>query len=1132
MDKLLFLLLIGLLVSFSSQAQNDSIAVPEEQVASYTRPTPALSRRYRDNHNQDISYLSVDQGLPSSYITDLLKDRHGNLWMATNGAGVVRYDGEMFQTFGQTQGLSSNYIEDLYEDSEGRIWMAGQVGGVTCFDGRTMKVFDTDSGLASNKAFSITEGKNGELWFGTRDGLSRYANGKFKTFTTEDGLLSDDILCLFFDSSEHLWIGTVGGISIYEDGKFSDFSDDYVYTILEDKAGNFWLGTAGDGLIRYDVAQRSTVLTTANGLSHDDIYTLYLDEKGRIWVGTYAGVDMISEGEITSFTEKNGLPDAAVTSILYDEAGIFWFGTDGGGLCRFKESSFEMFTEAQGLSSAIVWAIAEDSLGNILLATDADGLDIYDGEDFKRYFSDAPFSESLVSSLYTDQVGTQWVFTQSQGAYRYENGRWKELLQANGDPIDEVLKVEEDKETGELWFATKSGIVHYDGENVSILNEENGLPSAVTWSIKQDPNQKNTYWIATEEDGLIRYDGDGFEVFNTENALPSNHTYHLHFDQKGRLWVGTDEGIALFDGKTFQTFKKGDEQGLLHNLILSFEELPNGDIWVGTEGGLHWFKKVEDINEVPEGRRVFGEYQNFSFTKQDGLKSLDAIDNVVLLDSRNQLWWGMGNALTRLDLNTFSVSDTAPQLPKLLFVEVEQKYVDFSRLKRDTTYQNSFKFGKELVERYAACDTFFNRPIDLDLPYDLNHLTFHFSSIDWAAPHKVKYSYRLLGLEEEWSLPTEQNAVDYRGLPPSKYTLEVRAIGEAGKWSPVMRYDFRVRPPFWQTVAAKVLYVFLLIGLTFGIVSWRTRQLAKREKYLKKVVAERTQDLSKANTKLLKTNEEVRVINESLESTLHVVREQRDKIQDSINYAQRIQEAMLPMQKELDEALPNHFVFFRPRDVVSGDFYWLGDLRQVNGKVVVAAVDCTGHGVPGAFMSMIGNELLNRIVNELHIVEADKILEQLHLEVQSALKQKETRNRDGMDMSLVVIDQDEKTLTFAGAKNGLFYVQEGEPYWVKGNRQPIGGDWLSKKEQSSFQAHQISIDKPTFVYLFSDGFPDQFGGADGRKFMSKPFRELLLSLTNTQDMSEQKQTLADAFDTWKKGYEQLDDVLVMGLYFR
>lgn len=253
-------------------------------------------------------------------------------------------------------------------------------------------------------------------------------------------------------------------------------------------------------------------------------------------------------------------------------------------------------------------------------------------------------------------------------------------------------------------------------------------------------------------------------------------------------------------------------------------------------------------------------------------------------------------------------------------------------------------------------------------------------------------------------------------------------------------------------------------------------------------------------------------------------------ILSSINYSKRIQDAMLPDIQKIQQLLPQSFILFQPRDVVSGDFYWL---REVDNKIFIAAVDCTGHGVPGAFMSLIGNNLLNDIVSS-GILSTEKILEELHKRVNSTLNQKTTKNRDGMDLVLCMIDPANAKLEFSGAKNPLIYIQENENgkkelHRIRGDKHSIGGiSTHLNNDKSRFTKHIISLEKETALYLFSDGYQDQFCKNNTEKFKQARMRDIFLHHCE-KSFDEQHNILKTELDNWMGNEKQIDDILIIGL---
>ena len=255
-----------------------------------------------------------------------------------------------------------------------------------------------------------------------------------------------------------------------------------------------------------------------------------------------------------------------------------------------------------------------------------------------------------------------------------------------------------------------------------------------------------------------------------------------------------------------------------------------------------------------------------------------------------------------------------------------------------------------------------------------------------------------------------------------------------------------------------------------------------------------------------------------------IVEEKNKDITDSINYAQKIQEAILPPKELKKEMFPEGFVLFKPRDIVSGDFYWFANK---NGKRIIAAVDCTGHGVPGAFMSMIGNTFLTEIVEGRGITSPAEILSEMRFQVIKALKQsgEQSDSKDGMDMALLCFDENNNSVEFAGANNTLWLIRNGECIAYKPDKRPVG---YYRGEGLPFTNHSIVCKPGDTFYIFTDGYADQFGGSEGKKLKYKPFKEILLSIQD-KSMEEQEQILSKRFDEWKGSLDQVDDVLIIGI---
>ena len=424
-----------------------------------------------------------------------------------------------------------------------------------------------------------------------------------------------------------------------------------------------------------------------------------------------------------------------------------------------------------------------------------------------------------------------------------------------------------------------------------------------------------------------------------------------------------------------------------------------------------------------------------------------------------------------------------------------------------------FNGSYSLPENYSPGDpgVLFKQPEDAIpvLDHSHNDLTFYFSSPFYDNEEKNEFSWMLDGDKSTWSNWSDRRVTSYTNLHEGEYEFLLRVKNIYGDISEITGLRFVIRPPWTRSILAYLCYVIILVLLLFVAVRLGQRRLRKKNERLEAIVRERTAEIRQQNVELA---------------------QQKKEITDSIYYAERIQRAILPHTERIDDRIEDYFILFKPKDIVSGDFYWLAESGN---KIIITAVDCTGHGVPGAFMSMLGVSFLNKIILENNTLEADRILNDLRDNVISSLKQtgKEGEARDGMDMALVVIDLDKMTMEFAGAYNPLYMIREDELNETKADRMPVSYHIKS----GEFSNNIIQLKKGDTFYLFSDGYPDQFGGPNGKKFKTRSFKNLLIEHRD-KPMQELYKILDDTIEAWKAPdgadgdiYEQVDDILVIGV---
>ena len=345
----------------------------------------------------------------------------------------------------------------------------------------------------------------------------------------------------------------------------------------------------------------------------------------------------------------------------------------------------------------------------------------------------------------------------------------------------------------------------------------------------------------------------------------------------------------------------------------------------------------------------------------------------------------------------------------------------------------------------------------------------------------------------------------------------------------------RSEPAMLETDGYLMLNQFLLFSMLFFILNYFRKDHEAYEEIIeqknlsleeaKEEITTQRDELEQLNVELEQKNEEISSQRDMLEQTSRSLLETNNTFRSSIQYAQRIQHGTLPSHQEIASRYPEHFVLLKPRDIVSGDAYYFRDLGD---RVILATIDCTGHGVPGALMTMTVNALLDQVVLDYRLEDPAEIMEALHTGIRRAVNPASGVSNDGMDMGLVIIHPQEGRLTYCGARHNLYHLSGDEPLQTIRATNRSVGDHLTQNRP--FERHEISITPGLTIYLFSDGFPDQFGGARGKKYMRKRFRELLTQHAH-QPMPDQKMLLEEELNNWTSNWSiaQVDDILVMGV---
>jgi serine phosphatase RsbU (regulator of sigma subunit) len=367
---------------------------------------------------------------------------------------------------------------------------------------------------------------------------------------------------------------------------------------------------------------------------------------------------------------------------------------------------------------------------------------------------------------------------------------------------------------------------------------------------------------------------------------------------------------------------------------------------------------------------------------------------------------------------------------------------------------------------------------------------------------KQKYIVNIIRKGKKESQLIKSNKFEFFPEKIGKYIIEFQSIDRDMNYSKLKQIEINVVGPWYKNLATAIpFWGFLLLLISLS--GYSSNKYLSQRKYTAKLKEEAQIKDREARERLEEKNKE---------------------IVDSINYAKRIQDAMMTSEGYRKSVIPKSFTFFKHKDVVSGDFYWVFKDKEEN--IFFTVADCTGHGVPGAFMSMIGTSLLNEIIVEKGIKDTNKILDEMRSLIIKSLNQDEDDDqKDGMDISICKLNLKKNSLEFSGAHNPLLVVSEGEIKTYKGDSQAVGLETVNIKP---FTKHIVKLQKNDMIYIYSDGYQDQFGGENGKKYMAANFKKLLLKLSK-EDEKKQNKLLEIELANWMKNQEQIDDICIMGV---
>jgi len=1049
---------------------------------------------------------SLNDGLPHSRVNDLVQGQDGYLWLATN-LGLCRFDGHKFINYSLRDGLADNKVTCVLEIGLNEFLIGHENGALTYVKpGNRIEKIILDE--KSGRIFDIYPDKKGNIWIGTQGSgvycvkkenfIELLKNTEYIHYNENTGL-ARDVTSILEDAQGNEWFITDLGIKrkIKGQQKFDFYLPsgiDFVQfsAIEEDLDGRIWLGTVTSGV--YCLSSKGSVIkhfTVETGeLQSNFVSVLKKDSHGNMLAGTWGGGFSIIDKNLKSdiISENNGLSENKVRSLIFDREGNVWIGTNQNGVSCFRGKDFKLYLRSKDGTNTQIGAICNDKKGNQWFGSNNGLFFMPKGSSSSKKINFLTGGDEIeVTSILEDKRGNIWVSTWGAGilivnpnSFQVEKFNGKLPNAEPGTFTEQYVHTIKETSKGKVWISMLRGVSVFDPANNSLktFTSYDGLSSNSTTDLEEDQNGR--IWIGTAGTGITLWNNGKFKAFTPKDFPIYPAVSSIAKSPDGKIWIATEGGgIYSTDGEITKRYTVNE--GLASNYVSLIECDRAGRIWMGTNRGISVWS--------PESGIIF------SHDRTDRTQRIEPKPNAVSLDQTGKLWIGTINGVLEFDPSV-SNKNATESVTHITTIKVFQDTI--------LTDNPSLNFKK-------------------------NYLSFYFNGICFSDPQKVKYQFRLKGFEDNWQ-ESDLNFVTYNNLPPNEYTFELRSCNNDGLWNKnAVTFSFTITPPYWMTWWFYTLVCVGLVLVIFIYIKFRERNLLVEKRHLEKLVGERTGEI-------MQQKKEIEQQRDELKEYSNIIEQKNLSITDSIKYARRIQLATLPYSEVIKESLPESFILYKPKDIVSGDFYAFAKKEQT---ILMAVADCTGHGVPGAFMSMIGTNLFNQVINEKGITKPSLILDELNIGIERALKQDETENHDGMDIVIVNMDFEDHIFEMSGANRPLWIIKkenrlnktippEEAIQVIKPDKHPIGG--FRSDHGELFTNHRFEFHPGDVMYLFTDGFADQFGGPSGKKLLSKRLREKLVEIAHL-DAEDQKIELEVFFETWRGKHEQVDDLLIAGIFY-
>ncbi len=1015
--------------------------------------------------SQTFKKIGVEDGLPSSIIYDIKADKYNRIWLASFGGGIACYDGISFKSINSDMGLNNDLIRNIsLDESNGNIYVGSQ---------GAFELITRDTIINLTHKINGTYGINivltsiigNTIYTASEHGFVTLVN--HKKINAIKSVIPTSLLC---DDENNLWLPSRNKLNIkLANGKLLDYAKEYNIKLegLSDikKFKNFTIISSKNGLYVFDKFKLVKTINYKNGLAQDNVRCMLVDGK-TLWLGTKNGLvnttDLI---KFQSFDSKNGIDKCEIKCLCVDKNGLLWVGSNGGGMYKMIKSDIVKYNFSE---EPIAFAI--DSKKNLYALTK---------NQIKRFNND---SNDFLNFLNITGIGNpnDFCFDKNQAIYisigdkgfvkitsQLKKTFFEYKIGTLDNPSMTILNAGDF-----IWFGFKRGLLRY---NIKTNAVDTFARKKINGQYFQDILKLDNSILIALDNGLSEFYSNSFHEISSKTSLnfPEGIANSIERDKYNHIWVAADKGLFCYEGKeTFSNYRK--------------DFFPTNEIWdiavIDTFLFAATNKGLIQVAIKPKNNK------NCTFqviNKRNGLVDFDLTNRALFADS-SYVWIAHETGAYRYKPSN--------QLKLNIPIYISNIYNDYGSL----VFRNSKNFTQQIVDDDKL----------LNLSYADNDFTIEFKGINYNLLDNVFYSYRLIGLNSNWSIPSNETKAVYTNLNPGEYTFELSASNGKVNFGEKISYNIIIKPPFYKTWWFNMFLVLAILTVIYFLIQIRLKSITKQNTSLEKKVSDRTKQLN------LKSQELELINNELLN---------KDKlITESLEYAKKIQESILPS----DTYLKNKFLtivktatLYLPKDIVSGDFYYTCSKSNFN---YFALVDCTGHGVPGALLSFSVNSILHGIFDKIDdFKEPSTILKKL-LQDFSDIYIKGQDVKESFAISLICYNSNNKTIYLSSISQSIIFATQTNVTEIKTESSFLLSNSLQLKDI------EFTVQKGDRIYLYSDGYYDQ-KNAITKKRMYKSGMLSKIYETKSLTLHNQMNTLKNFYISFKGAHPQIDDVSLFAI---